>query len=154
MEPSKAPDDLNVDPDFPVMAVVYIAIQLLNQNPRRTRRHALAKIRKLAKFMSVSRIICPVLVDKDHTIIAGHARVCSLIAARKAEDSSLTSAIRVFIMLYYRAATTEEGHSRAEHGNVSRMVKKANLPEGTLFDNLFCIEKKLAGFTTARSSIT
>lgn len=56
MEPSKAPEDLKVDSDFPVMAVVYIAVHLLNQNPRRTQRHALAKIRKLVKFMSVSRI--------------------------------------------------------------------------------------------------
>ncbi len=43
--------------------------------------------------------------------------VCSLIQMRKNPDTSLTAAIRVFLMLYYRAASTEEGHTRAGHGS-------------------------------------
>lgn len=35
--------------------------------------------------------------------------ICSLIHLRKNPDTSLTAAIRVFLMLYYRAAATEEG---------------------------------------------
>lgn len=42
--------------------------------------------------------------------------VCSLVARRKRANSTLTAAIRVFIMLYFRAAATEEGHARAGHG--------------------------------------
>ncbi len=43
-------------------------------------------------------------------------RICSIVAKRKSEKSSLTAAIRVFVMAYYRAASTEEGHARAGHG--------------------------------------
>lgn len=42
--------------------------------------------------------------------------VCSLIAQSKPEGCSLTAAIRVFIVAYFRAAATEEGHARARHG--------------------------------------
>ena len=35
--------------------------------------------------------------------------LCSLISIRKAENTSLTAAIRVFLMLYFRAAATENG---------------------------------------------
>ena len=67
--------DLKVTTDLVPLTLTYIELQLLNQNPKRTRRHTTAKIRKLAKFISVSRVICPILVDKNNTIIAGHARV-------------------------------------------------------------------------------
>ena len=38
-------------------------------------------------------------------------KICSLISLRKVPESSLTAAIRVFLMLYYRAAITPEGHA-------------------------------------------
>lgn len=43
-------------------------------------------------------------------------QICSRISERKHPQSSLTAAIRVFIMAYFRAAATEEGHRRAGHG--------------------------------------
>jgi len=43
--------------------------------------------------------------------------ICTAVAQQKDEDTSLTAAIRVFVMSYYRAASTEDGHSRAGHGN-------------------------------------
>ena len=43
-------------------------------------------------------------------------RICSVVNDRKNKKSSLTAAIRVFIMAYYRAAATEEGHAKAGHG--------------------------------------
>jgi predicted DNA-binding ribbon-helix-helix protein len=46
--------------------------------------------------------------------------LCTLIRARKRTHTSLTAAIRVFVVLYYRAATTEEGHNRAGHGMMTR----------------------------------
>lgn len=42
--------------------------------------------------------------------------LCTLISRRKHPETSLTAAIRVFIMAYFRAAATEEGHSLAGHG--------------------------------------
>jgi predicted DNA-binding ribbon-helix-helix protein len=43
-------------------------------------------------------------------------KVCSSIAMRKDPNTSLTAAIRVFIMAYFRVAATEDGHMRAQHG--------------------------------------
>jgi predicted DNA-binding ribbon-helix-helix protein len=50
---------------------------------------------------------------REHTSL--HS-LCTEIADRKPQNSSLTAAIRVFIMAYYRAAATEDGHSKAGHG--------------------------------------
>jgi predicted DNA-binding ribbon-helix-helix protein len=44
-------------------------------------------------------------------------RLCTEIDARRRE-SSLTAAIRVFILSYFRAAATEQGHRTAGHGVV------------------------------------
>jgi predicted DNA-binding ribbon-helix-helix protein len=41
--------------------------------------------------------------------------LCSLIDDRRGM-SSLTAATRVFILMYYRAAATDEGHATAGHG--------------------------------------
>lgn len=53
--------------------------------------------------------------------------ICTLIAMRKRGNSSLTAAIRVFIMLYYKAASTEEGHLRANHGSFEKMMMRAKI---------------------------
>lgn len=53
--------------------------------------------------------------------------ICSLINIRKNPHTSLTAAIRVFLMLYYRAATTEEGHKRVGHGNFEAMKRRAQV---------------------------
>lgn len=42
--------------------------------------------------------------------------ICSAISQYKPKDTSLTAAIRVFIMSYFRAAATEEGHAKSGHG--------------------------------------
>ncbi len=55
--------------------------------------------------------------------------ICSLIQMRKNPDTSLTAAIRVFLMLYYRAASTEEGHVRAGHGSFQSMIRRARMGE-------------------------
>lgn len=54
--------------------------------------------------------------------------LCSLISLRKNPNTSLTAAIRVFLMLYYRASSTEEGHGRAGHGSFDSMKTRAGLP--------------------------
>ena len=42
--------------------------------------------------------------------------VCTAIALHKPKGTSLTAAIRVFIMSYFKAAATEEGHIKSGHG--------------------------------------
>ncbi|MER2520285.1 MAG: ribbon-helix-helix domain-containing protein [Bdellovibrionales bacterium] len=42
--------------------------------------------------------------------------VCTYISTHKDKAASLTAAIRVYIMEYFRIATTEEGHALARHG--------------------------------------
>jgi len=54
--------------------------------------------------------------------------ICTLISIRKSENTSLTAAIRVFVMLYYKAATTEEGHKACGHGDFRLMIKRAQIP--------------------------
>lgn len=53
--------------------------------------------------------------------------LCSLISLRKSKRTSLTAAIRVFLMLYFRAASTEEGHEKAGHGDFQNMKRRAGM---------------------------
>ena len=53
--------------------------------------------------------------------------ICSLVQLRKKQNTSLTAAIRVFIVLYYRAAASEEGHKQAGHGNFFKMMHRARV---------------------------
>lgn len=53
--------------------------------------------------------------------------LCSLIQIRKNPQTSLTAAIRVFLMLYFRASSTEEGHRRCGHGSFDNMLSRARI---------------------------
>ena len=53
--------------------------------------------------------------------------ICGLISLRKNEKTSLTAAIRVFLMLYFRASSTEEGHVSAGHGSFETMKQRAKI---------------------------
>ena len=53
--------------------------------------------------------------------------LCSLVYLNKNKNTSLTAAIRVFIMLYYRAASSPEGHKKADHGNFENMKRRAGV---------------------------
>lgn len=53
--------------------------------------------------------------------------ICSLISLRKGAKTSLTAAIRVFLVLYFRAAATEEGHLKAGHGDFENMKRRAGM---------------------------
>lgn len=44
-------------------------------------------------------------------------QLCSMIASHKGDETSLTAAVRVFSMSYFRVAATEDGHSKAGHGS-------------------------------------
>lgn len=56
--------------------------------------------------------------------------VCSLVALHKRALSSFTAAIRVFVMLYYRAAATEDGHRQAGHGHLQGMLARTVARQG------------------------
>src|SRR5947208_1297519 len=43
--------------------------------------------------------------------------VCTRIDARRRNGTSLTSAVRTFMVKYFQLAATDEGHERAGHGN-------------------------------------
>lgn len=58
--------------------------------------------------------------------------ICTLISMRKNPKTSLTAAIRVFLMLYFRASSTEEGHIKAGHGNFEFMKTRAGLNNATM----------------------
>jgi predicted DNA-binding ribbon-helix-helix protein len=55
-------------------------------------------------------------------------QVCSFVAEAKPSNSSLTAAIRVFIMAYFRAAATEDGHNKAGHGPGGTTFMPAIIP--------------------------
>lgn len=54
--------------------------------------------------------------------------ICSLVYVRKSALTSLTAAIRVFLMLYYKAAATDIGHRDAGHGDFNVMKRRARVP--------------------------
>ena len=58
--------------------------------------------------------------------------ICSLIMLRKRDNTSLTAAIRVFIMLYFKAAATDDGHRGAGHGCFESMKKRAKINTPTM----------------------
>ena len=69
--------------------------------------------------------------------------ICTLISMRKNGRTSLTAAIRVFLMLYFRASSTEEGHRRAGHGNFDQMIARARLPKSPVLDQPIKIPAKI-----------
>ncbi len=66
----------------------------------------------------------PMMWDALEEICAREDRtihqVCTAVNERR-HESTLTAAIRVFILAYFRAAATDEGHERAGHGAVDRL---------------------------------
>ena len=54
--------------------------------------------------------------------------ICTLVSVRKSQGTSLTAAIRVFLMLYFRAAATEDGHEKVGHGSFENMKARARIP--------------------------
>lgn len=50
--------------------------------------------------------------------------ICTFVYLCKKPLSSLTASIRVFLLLYYKAAATEDGHMRAGHGHMQKLKLK------------------------------
>jgi predicted DNA-binding ribbon-helix-helix protein len=67
------------------------------------------------------------LEDVAHRERATVDDVCDIIVQQKPDAASLTAAIRMFLVNYYRIATTEEGHDKAGHGRGDIAVFQAAL---------------------------
>lgn len=50
--------------------------------------------------------------------------ICGVIAFRRSDNITLTAAIRIFLVLYYKSAATEDGHKRAGHGGFKKMMMR------------------------------
>lgn len=59
-------------------------------------------------------------------------KIGSEVAKVKPDNASLTAALRVFVMAYYRAAATQDGHDRAGHGQGVGQVVRAAPPLQTM----------------------
>lgn len=57
-------------------------------------------------------------------------QICTSVSLQKIEETSLTAAIRVFVMRYFRNASTEEGHAKAGHGYGLTLGLGMNTPIG------------------------
>jgi predicted DNA-binding ribbon-helix-helix protein len=57
--------------------------------------------------------------------------LASRIYRQKKSDDNFSSAIRIFLMLYYRDAATEAGHAEAGHARIlSRVRRRGKRPPG------------------------
>lgn len=81
--------------------------------------------------------------------------LCSLIFIRKNEGTSLTAAIRVFLMLYFRSASSEEGHRSAGHGSFSNMKARARIPSEfeMFFDKKRRYKRRYRGENVKQSNV-
>jgi DNA modification methylase len=61
--------------------IKYCDPAILKPNPNNTRRHGAGQIGKLTANINVFGMIVPVLVDNEHNVVAGHARVEAAIRA-------------------------------------------------------------------------
>lgn len=52
--------------------------------------------------------------------------ICGLISERRKSGMTLTACIRIFLVLYFKSAATEEGHKKAGHGSFARMQARAD----------------------------
>ena len=64
--------------------------------------------------------------------------LASLIYLRKKQRGSLSSALRIFIISYFFAATTDEGHIKANHGDFDKMLQRARIPRDFLRGCTLC----------------
>ncbi len=71
--------------------------------------------------------------------------IATVVAVRKPANSSLTAAMRVFVMAYFRAAATEEGHSRAGHGPGGSFMEALMRRRSEEQDNLSVFSRGWAG---------
>lgn len=69
--------------------------------------------------------------------------ICDLIFMRKSEDMTLTASIRIFLMLYFKSAATEEGHRKAGHGGFHKMLDRAKRCDTVANDSAEKTEERL-----------
>ena len=66
--------------------------------------------------------------DSFHEIAAREKltihQLATEISNRTSDDTSLTASIRLFIMLYFKAAATNRGHALAGHGTLKKRLNR------------------------------
>jgi DNA modification methylase len=67
-----------LEASFPNFVISYVPTSTLHQMQRNVRRHSRRKIQRLTHFMVKSRIITPLLIDQNNTVILGNARLEAL----------------------------------------------------------------------------
>jgi predicted DNA-binding ribbon-helix-helix protein len=80
---------------------------LVNRNIRFDGRHTSVRLEP-AMWDALSQVCC-----RERTTLGA---ICSELSASKPDGTSLTAALRVFVMSYFRAAATDDGHQKAGHG--------------------------------------
>jgi DNA modification methylase len=61
----------------PVLTVTYVPVEGLSVNPHNARTHSRHQVRQIADSIRAFGFTNPVLIDRAHTIIAGHGRVAA-----------------------------------------------------------------------------
>ena len=80
---------------------------LSNRNIRFNGRHTSVRLEP-PMWDALSEICC-----RERTTLGA---ICAELSVSKPDGTSLTAALRVFVMSYFRAAATEDGHHKAGHG--------------------------------------
>jgi|CXWL01.1.fsa_nt_gi predicted DNA-binding ribbon-helix-helix protein len=78
----------------------------------------------------------PQMWDELHSVAVREGcsihELSSLLYLRKQAATSFTSTLRVFLMLYNRAAATADGHAKAGHGDFHKMLARAQITPDVL----------------------
>jgi predicted DNA-binding ribbon-helix-helix protein len=74
--------------------------------------------------------------------------LCTVVSQRKKPDTLPTAAIRVFIMAYFQAAATTDGHKNAGHGCGASvagdlLTRHASTPYTGFMNSKLCTPKRL-----------
>jgi ParB-like chromosome segregation protein Spo0J len=56
------------------LTIIYVALSLLNPDPKNPRQHSTRQIRDIARSIKTFGHIVPILIDCHNRIVAGHGR--------------------------------------------------------------------------------
>lgn len=62
--------------------------------------------------------------------------ICNVVYDQLKDETSFTSSLRLFIFLYFKAASTEMGHKKAGHGKFSNILDRAARINGIDYDTM------------------
>jgi predicted DNA-binding ribbon-helix-helix protein len=128
------PDEFHEPSIADVLRSPHVSIEAANANRRRTSTLCVRNVTVNGNRTSVRlepEIWESLLEISQREKLTIH-QICSLVASRIAPGQPLTSSLRVFTLVYFRQAATEDGHARSRHGHQLRSF--ANQGERELSD--------------------